>query len=126
MQVGIRLLSAPRAQQDGSSIILQEVEGIWRNLPMDEWAAIPGRHADMQLEHASLTAILNMPDNNTAQQEAKWIAYCNVVSAVVQQRSGWSTADLLGIANNNADAVAAKADLDQLISDLGYEFPKEI
>jgi len=124
-----RLSEAPAATTDGSGMVQHQITAISRVAgSSDEWAVVPGRNKTFNVPAADLTTVMEMPDSNATQKQAKNTAYKTLladnVNTANEPAAGWTAAQLEALmdANDLASTEAGRAD-DYITVTLGQSYP---
>jgi len=119
------LLRAPQAKNDGSGIVLHDIEAQAAEQGTMNWVIVPSRHKNIQVPAAGLQAVMDMPDSP---QSAKVAAYKQAIADSLNTQGvaiqGWGSVQLEALMDANDAAAAAAAEANEYITvTLGLSYP---
>ena len=129
-----RLQEAPEGRTDGSGYLNHDIWKIYREVDSGvAWADapdVPGRHSTFVVLATDITTVMDMPDSNASEKQAKNMAYkdllSNSIDNVAEANIGWEDEECTDTLNNNtlAETEAGRVG-DYITVTLGQDFPVE-
>lgn len=111
-----RLQSTPEPTLDGSGMIRHDIFAVAQEQGNGGWSVVPGRHKTFLVPSSELKTVMDMPDSDGAEKQAKNTSYKDALASNVDTQGvgivGWSSADLENLmdANDAAALEASRAD----------------
>ena len=129
-----RLISAPESRNDGSGCINHDIWKIYRvagsGQPWGEAADVLGLHETFVVPASDMMIVMDMPDSNASEKQAKNTAYKEMLKAnkntTPDPLASWDDDECTEALNNNAMSVTESARANEYITvTLGQVYPVE-